>query len=454
MVDFMDVNIAFEVGYEQVSKLLYLDIPLGAKTTVKQIAVAILTLSSNLPFSFRKRVPLFSGTILIFLLVVLFLSEFFRVYFVMPFPGSQRNETVNIAYWLSTYIIWIRIITLAAIGIACVSIYKEGRQWQKIILSVTILGYVFVFILFNYRFEADKIFYQPANKAFIPAAQSLDKSKLVIGVVINGEAKAYPIQLIGYHHQVMDTVGNEPVIITYCTVCRTGRAYSTMINGRYESFRLVGMDHFNAVFEDESTKSWWQQATGQAIVGPLKGASLTEIPSRQLTIDAWIRQYPNSKVMASDPLYDERYFKLEDYDRGTMQSSLVKRDYQPWQPKSWVVGVRNEFSSKAYDWSDLVKKRMIQDSLQALPILLAIENDTTSFHVYDRRINGSVLKFNTSISDNQFTDLNTNSIWNMDGYCIDGPLKGQQLTRVQAYNEFWHSWQTFQVNPKKYVESQ
>ena len=219
------------------------------------------------------------------------------------------------------------------ISIALILAFKEGKNWEKISLSLALLGYIPVFVLFNYRFEADKIFLQAANKSFIPTAASIDKSKLVIGVVVNGEAKAYPIQLIGYHHQVMDTVGNEPVIVTYCTVCRTGRVYSTMVNGRHESFRLVGMDHFNAVFEDETTKTWWQQATVQAIAGPLKGSALKEIPSTQLTVDSWMRQYPNSMVMGPDPLYDERYFKLEDYDRGTMQSSLVKRDYKTWQPK-------------------------------------------------------------------------------------------------------------------------
>ena len=419
---------------------------------MKQIAVAILSLKSNLPFSFGKKIPAaVSRAVLILLLLVLFLAEIFRVYFVMPFSGSQRNETVDIAYWLNTNIVWIRLLTLVVISIALIRVFKHGKKWEKISLSLAVLGYIPVFVLFNYRFDADKIFHPPANKSFIPAALSVDKSKLVIGVVINGEAKAYPIQLIGYHHQVMDTVGNEPVIITYCTVCRTGRAYSTLVNGRHESFRLVGMDHFNAVFEDETTKTWWQQANGEAIAGPLKGSALKEIPSHQLTVDSWLRQYPNSMVMAPDPVYEERYFRLEDYDRGTMQSSLVKRDYRPWQPKSWVVGVKNEFSSRAYDWNDLVKKRVIQDSLQALPILLAIESDTTSFHVYDRRINGSVLQFSTSTSDNRFTDLNTNSTWNMDGHCIDGPLRGQRLTRVQAYNEFWHSWETFQINPKKYV---
>ena len=419
---------------------------------MKQFAIAILSLSSNLSFSLGKKIPAaVSRAVVIFLLLVLFVTEVSRVYFIMPFPGSQRNETVDLAYWLSNHIIWIRILALAIISFALIRVFKEGKKWEKISLSVALSGYIVVFSLFNFRFEADKIFYQPTNKLFIPASAAIDKSKLVIGVVINGEAKAYPIQLIGYHHQVMDTVGNEPVIITYCTVCRTGRAFSPIINGRHASFRLVGMDHFNAVFEDETTKTWWQQATGQAIAGPLKGSALKEFPSRQLPLDAWIRQYPNSMVMAPDPLYDERYFKLEDYDRGTMQSRLVKRDYKPWQPKSWVVGVKNEFSSRAYDWNDLVKKRIIQDSLQALPILLAIETDTTSFHVYDRRINGSVLQFYSATSGNLFCDQNTNSTWNMDGFCIAGALKGQQLTRVQAYNEFWHSWKTFNTNAEKYI---
>jgi Protein of unknown function (DUF3179) len=311
--------------------------------------------------------------------------------------------------------------------------------------------YIPVFFLFNLRFDAEQIFHQPSTKSFIPARNSIDKSKLVIGVSLNGETKAYPIQLIGYHHQVIDTIGNEPVMITYCTVCRTGRVYSTVVGGKNESFRLVGMDHYNAVFEDESTKTWWQQANGKAIAGPLKGSYLREIPSRQLTIDTWIRQYPNSVVMAPDSLYDDRYFGLEDYDRGTMQSSLVKRDYRPWQAKSWVIGIKNEFSSRAYDWNYLVKKRLIQDSLESLPVLLAIETDTTSFHVYDRRINGSVLWFNDSTTNNQFIDRTTNSTWNMDGLCIDGPLKGQQLTPVQAFNEFWHAWERFETNPTKYV---
>ena len=107
------------------------------------------------------------------------------------------------------------------------------------------------------------MFYQPSIKNFSSGSgNTIDSNKLVIGIDIHGESRAYPIQIIGYHHQVKDTVGNTPVMITYCTVCRTGRVYSPVVNGKLENFRLVGMDHFNAMFEDETTKSWWQQATG------------------------------------------------------------------------------------------------------------------------------------------------------------------------------------------------
>ena len=419
---------------------------------MKQIAVAILSLNLNQVSPARIKIPnAFSRLFIILLILLLFLAEIFRVYLVMPFPGSQVTDTVDIAYWLDRHIVWIRILILLLTIIALGRILKKGKAWEKIGLSVVLFGYVPLFTVLNFRLAADRKFLQPATKSFIAATESIDKSKLVIGVAINGEAKAYPIQLIGYHHQVTDTIGGEPVIITYCTVCRTGRVYSSRINGRDEVFRLVGMDHFNAVFEDQTTKSWWQQASGQAITGPLKGSMLKEIPSSQSTIDAWIRKYPKSVVMEPDPLYDERYFGLEDYDRGTMQSSLVRRDYRSWQPKSWVVGVRGESSSTAYDWNELVKKHVIEDSLEGSPILITMETDTTSFHVYERRVNGSVLKFNRSMIDNHLTDQNTGSTWNMDGLCIDGPLKGQQLMSVQAYNEFWHAWERFEPNTKKYI---
>ena len=400
---------------------------------------------------FSAKLPAYLKRLILFIaILLLFSAEILRVYFVMPFPGSQVGNTVSYAYWLDQSIVWIRILSLLLLCFALLAVFRNGRTWEKIVLPLILLSYAALFFAFNFRLQADKIFYQPVNKSFTVATNSdMERSKLIIGVKINGQTKAYPIQLIGYHHQVMDTIGRTPVMITYCTVCRSARVYSPIVNGKQESFRLVGMDHFNAVFEDATTKSWWQQATGTAITGPLKGYVLKEFPSSQMTLDAWLRQYPGSLVMKPDAMFMDNYFRLEDYDKGTMRSDLVRRDSASWQHNSWIVGVMNNFASKAYDWNELLQKRIIQDSVDGLPLLLTIEHDSASFHAYDRRVDDSMLSFQLSGDKDLLVDGKTHSTWNMDGVCIDGFLKGKKLLPVQSYNEFWHAWRTFHMMDPK-----
>jgi hypothetical protein len=379
--------------------------------------------------------------------LLLFAVEILRVYFIMPFPGSQHNNTIAVAYWLDRNIVWLRILALLLLVYPVVSILKHSKIWKRTMLVLFLAFYAMIFYFFNFRFEADKMFYQPQHKNFVSSKiTKIAADKLIIGVEINGEAKAYPIQIIGYHHQVRDTVGNTPLIITYCTVCRTGRVFSPFVHGKIESFRLVGMDHFNAMFEDAATKSWWQQETGTAIAGPLKGTSLQEIPSQQVTLAAWLRKYPNSSILQPDTIYAEEYKDLADFDKGTIKGSFEKRDSASWQFKSWVVGVVDDKSAKAYDWNELVSKKIIQDSLPGLPIVLVLENDTTSFHVWNRNVNGNSFHFVKDTQTDLLKDVNTQSIWNMDGLCLEGALKGQQLKIIQSYQEFWHSWKTFHPN--------
>jgi len=384
-----------------------------------------------------KRFTLIAG------LLLLFAAEILRVYYIMPFPGSQHDERIGFAYWLGRNIGWLRIVLLLLIAWPLIQSFRYNKWWKRIVLVLLLAFYGIVFYFFNFRFEADKMFYQPKHKNFIAGNNNGADTILVVGVAINGEAKAYPIQIIGYHHQVRDTIGNTPAIITYCTVCRTGRVFSPVVNGKQENFRLVGMDHFNAMFEDATTKSWWQQATGVAIAGPLKGQSLAEIPSQQLTLAAWLRLYPNSTVLEPDTSYKKRYKDLEGYNKGTIEGSLEKRDSASWQPKSWVVGVVYLHAAKAYDWNELVKREMIQDTLSGMPIMLALENDSASFHVWSRELNGQTLYFEKNKVQNTLTDSSTHSIWDMNGSCTEGTLKGNRLKTVQAYQEFWHSWKNF-----------
>ncbi|PWU01724.1 MAG: hypothetical protein C5B52_06805 [Bacteroidetes bacterium] len=382
--------------------------------------------------------------ILVLGLIILFAMEIGKVYFIMPFPGSQRANTINLAYFINKNIWWMRLIAIALIIIPVIGVFRTGKVWGKIALSIVLILYAGIFYLVNFKFLADKIFYQPKTKVLASLNDNkVSMGNLVVGVEFNGEAKAYPIEVIGYHHQVRDTVGGVPVMVTYCTVCRTGRVFSPEVNGANEQFRLVGMDHFNAMFEDSRTTSWWQQETGEAIAGPLKGTMLKELPSQQMRLSAWVRKYPNTKVLQPDTVFKKAYANLEGYDKGTIDGDLEHRDSASWKFKSWVVGVPVNNSARAYDWNDLLKYKVINDSISSASYVVCVEPDSVSFHVWNATVGGNRLNFTWDNSTQTLKDSNTGSSWNFDGLGIAGPLKDSVLKPVKAYQEFWHSWKHF-----------
>ncbi len=382
-------------------------------------------------------------------LLALLLLEVGRVYFIMPFPGSQLDDAANlgrveVAYWLHQNVPWLRVVLLLGLLWPTYQLLKRpARRWLRWLPLAGLLLYGGVLYGINSQLMADHMFYQPRTKRMVPMSRNtIPTDKLVLGVFAQGEARAYPLQLIGYHHQVRDTVGGQPILVTYCTVCRTGRVYSPVVAGKAETFRLVGMDHYNALFEDKTTGSWWRQATGEAIVGPRRGQTLAEVGGQHLTLAEWATEHPTTLVMQPDPAFRAETDSLATFDTGIRRGKLTRRDSASWQPKSWVVGVRAGGSARAFDWNDLLRRRLINDTVGTQPVLVAVAPDQRSFRVWSRTVTGRVLQFD-SAQNGQFTDRQTQSHWNRQGRALTGPLAGQQLRAVRAYQENWHSWQSF-----------
>ncbi len=126
------------------------------------------------------------------------------------------------------------------------------------------------------------------------------------------------------------------------------------------------------------------------------------------------------------------------------------RDTASWKRKSWIVGVDISNVAKAYDWNELAKKRVIEDSIDRNYLLLTMMPDKKSFFVLNRNVNGQILHFSYDAASNDLTDAETHSQWLLNGSCVTGALQGKQLQPVQAYQEFWHSWQTFHRQTSTY----
>jgi hypothetical protein len=380
---------------------------------------------------------------------VLIFGEVLKVYFIMPFPGSQEDEVIQWAYLIHTQIGWIRLVGALLLLYPLYGYLRQSPVWARATIAVVLGFYAVVFYMFNYRFLADKIFLQPENVGFLDASHSKVSGKqLALGITVGGESKAYPIEIIGYHHQVLDVVGGQQVMVTYCTVCRTGRVYSPTVDGQPETFRLVGMDHYNAMFEDATTGSWWRQVSGEAIAGPRKGTALAEIESSQMTINEWINLHPNTLVLQPDEKFAKAYDELKNYDEGTRKGRLERKDSVSWQDKSWVVGVQIGMNARAYDWIQLQQARVVNDSLNQTPIVVTLSADSLSHFVFNRVLAPDTLQL--MYKDGKIVDEG-GSVWSPAGRCTDGPRAGKTLTPIASYQEYWHSWRTFHPQSTRYI---
>lgn len=364
-------------------------------------------------------------------LAALLVFELANVYFIMPMPGSQQFDSLPVAYFLYTNRWWFRIILLAGLIVGWYgSSFK--KKWLPL-LGIVPAGVILYIV--NFQMAADRMFRQVKTLKMETAAENkVDSNRLVIGISMGNEARAYPIRLIGYHHFVEDSISGNPILVTYCTVCRTGRVFNPQVDGKPEHFRLVGMDHFNAMIEDESTKSWWQQATGEAVAGPSKGKRLGEIICSQVTLAEWLKMKPHSLVMQPDPAFENKYDTSLKYEEGQSRKKLTGTDSLSWKNKSWIVGIELNGKAKAYDWNGLKKERLIQDTLSGQNILIALSTDKKSFFAFGIPVPGAPFQImgDTLLSGAQKYLVNGKSL-----------IGSKDLIQIPAYQEFWHSWKNF-----------
>jgi len=216
--------------------------------------------------------------IFIVTILILIFLEIITVFLISPLRLNQDlNDTIDIAHFMNMNMVYFRIIILIPIIWMAYSFFKNFNRIKKIVAGFMILLYLGIFYLTNYVAQVDTYFKDQIITKSVTADESVvPLESVVMGVSINSETKAYPIDYLAFHHKVYDSVGGEPVLVTYCSICRSGRVFSPIIDGRSEKFDLVGLLQYNAVIQDESTSSWWQQATGEAIAGKKKGTKMEE----------------------------------------------------------------------------------------------------------------------------------------------------------------------------------
>jgi hypothetical protein len=288
----------------------------------------------------------------------------------------------------------------------------------------------------------EKMFHPYDSPAFAGAdAVKVDPDDKVLAVKAGHEARAYPIRTMGYHHIVNDTVGGKAIAVTYCTLCHTGLVWSRVMDGRTLHFRLAGINNGNALLRDEETSSIWQQSTGEAIFGPLKGRQLELVPSDELTFALWRKEQPQGQVLKPDVPYEPEY-DPKDWERHVAATrTVVDTSRTGIGPHQLMIGVTVDGQSKAYPIEAILAAKLIQDRVEGSPVVLVVGADGASIRAFDATMeDGAMLTFAGGEGEVVMRDAQTGSAWNFQGCAVEGKYSGRCLKQIEAHKDYWFDW--------------
>jgi hypothetical protein len=287
---------------------------------------------------------------------------------------------------------------------------------------------------------------------FVTAAEAtfLEDDDILLGVTSGKVAKAFPAADLAQHGAVSDTMPDGPISVTWCGVCNTGLVFRAEVKGRTLHFQYDRMVGANEVQKDLETGTSWQQATGEAIDGPLKGTRLTLYPVVRTTWAEWRKRYPQTMVLKPLSGYAERMpgrsKRIKEVTRlgpaGAPNGALVVDTRLP--ARETVAGLEVGRETVAYPFSALRVARVVNDRVGGLPIVIVHQPSSDTTTAFDARAQGKVLTFQPANDEaSSVIDLDTRSMWNAYGLCLEGPLKGTQLKHVILVPQFWFAWSQF-----------
>lgn len=287
------------------------------------------------------------------------------------------------------------------------------------------------------------MFHPDLSPDFGPAASAnIDSDDMVISFTQNGETHAYPVRAIGYHHIVNDVVGGAPVVATYCTLCHTGIVWSRLVDGRVLTFRLTGIRNGNALLRDEETNSIWQQTTGEAIYGTLKGKHLQMMHSDEIAFALWKKEQPRGLVLKPNPQSASLY-EPKDWEKNVLEDPVVVDTSKTGiAPRELMLGIATASGSKAFPLKSVLSAGLIQDHVGTDPVLLIVAPDHLSVRAFQTQPSTTFVR-SGSTADTLLTDTETSSTWNFSGCAVSGPLQGQCLTPLNPVKDYWFDWMNY-----------
>jgi hypothetical protein len=296
------------------------------------------------------------------------------------------------------------------------------------------------------------------------ADEWLNDPEPVLVVDVDGDVRAYPIQIMMWHEIVNDTVGDLPLAVTYCPLCNSAVSFVREVRGVETTFGTSGsLYNANLVMYDRATESLWNQLDGRAVIGVLTGDVLEQYPSSTVSWADFKATRPDGVVLDRDRTGASRNYGTNPYtglDDPNGQPFLFSGDVDV-RAKAMQNIVAMENGTDAVAWSlDVISddsgSSVTTGEFDGEPIVIFwktgeasaldtsdISNgkDVGTVGVFSPVVDAQELTF---VADgDSYTDDQTSSTWNVFGEATDGPLAGTTLEPVTFVRTFWFSWAAF-----------
>ena len=287
-----------------------------------------------------------------------------------------------------------------------------------------------------------------------PADQSVmgDEDR-VLGLVVGGQARAYPIGILWWHEVINDTLGGLPVLVSYCPLTGSGLAFDPRINGELRNFGVSGLlFENNLIMFDRTNESLWNQLLLGSQCGPDRGTALTRLPMIEATWGQWKRMHPTTTFVTTNTGFfqDYRLYPYDNYDDLNNPDTLfpTSRFSTKRPPKELILGVQDGSSAVAFPFGTLTERGLVvalNDSVGTTPLLVMFLAGEQTAIGFDRRVDGQTLTFSVAdFAAPTFRDAETGSTWDATGVATAGPLQGAKLAMYpDAVTLFWFSWSVY-----------
>jgi hypothetical protein len=224
------------------------------------------------------------------------------------------------------------------------------------------------------------------------------------------------------------------------------------VDGRALTFHLAGINNQNFLMRDEETGSYWQQISGRAIAGPLRGRQLQLVPSEEVTFGLWKEEHGNGTVLSSVAKFAKEYDPKgweKDYAKLPVVTPRLKSE--PLEARRLVLGVNAFGASRAFPLDKLLEQKLVLDRVGSEPVLLAVGPDKLSIRVFRRRLPGvdEAPDFYRNESG-VMMDSVSGSEWGFTGCAVKGEKAGACLEPVYAIRDYWFDWRTYHPETSVY----